>query len=88
MVEPVAYTASMRKVLATMVEHGEVFYRQLAELSGVSLSSVHGILIKLESRGWATSRMEFPPPPRGGSRPKRFHTLTPEGREAAERLLG
>lgn len=86
--EPIAYTASMRQVLAALVEHEELFYRQLADISGVALSSVHGILVKLESRGWATSRMEFPSPPRGRGRPKRFHRLTPEGRDGAQRLLG
>ena len=45
---------------------------------GLTVGAVYATLVRLERKGWVSSRLAEPTPVRGGKR-KRFFAVTPEG---------
>ena len=65
----------------------EIYGRQICDRTGLATGTVHPILVRLESRGWLTMRVEATDPRLAGRPRRRYCQLTASGRVEAELVL-
>lgn len=80
-------TEPTRQVLhALLVDPTREYYGlELSKTSGISHGTMYGILVRLESWGWLTNRLEHATD--RATPPRRYYRLTEEGAQAAPRAL-
>jgi PadR family transcriptional regulator PadR len=82
-------TGTVIEVLAALMRAGNdgAYGREIAEVAGLSKTTIYDILARLEQAGWASSEWEDVDP-RTEKRPRRrVYRLTTSGRETASRAV-
>jgi PadR family transcriptional regulator, regulatory protein PadR len=80
-------TIPTQRVLESLLTAEESYGAQIGALARLPSGTVHPILARLEGVGWATSRWEDIDPSAEGRPPRRYYSLTPDGRDQARVAL-
>lgn len=78
-------TAPLQRALLFFLHDpsGRYYGLEIAREAGLQRGTLYPMLARLEERGWVTSEWEEIDPAAEGRRPRRYYTLTEEGRRQA-----